>query len=96
MVSGRVVQLGGPHARVGDPWCRYNSTKKIVYSVTFKIYTFHQILQGGGTVQSGWTSQKSSFDSRLGLFSKVSRPAVEQIQPPNQWVPEILSPEKSG
>jgi hypothetical protein len=32
VVSGHIVQLGGPHARVGDPWCRYSITQKIVYS----------------------------------------------------------------
>jgi hypothetical protein len=65
------------------------------YTLSFKIYTLHQILQAAGILQSGWTSQESWFDSRQGLFSKAFRPAVEQIQPPIQWVPEILSPEKS-
>ena len=32
VVSGRILQLGGPHARIRDLWCRNNSTKKIVYS----------------------------------------------------------------
>lgn len=72
------------------------TAQRKLYILNFKIYTFHQILQGGGIVQSSWTSQESWFDSRQGLFSKVSRPAVEPFQPPNQWVPEILSPEKSG
>jgi hypothetical protein len=71
------------------------TAQKKWYTLIFKIYTLRQILQAVGIVQSDWTSQKSWFDSRQGLFSKASRPAVEQIQPPIQWVPEILSPEKS-
>lgn len=72
------------------------TAQRKLYTQIFKIYAFHQILQGAGIVQSSWTSQESWFDSWQSLFSKVSRPAVEPIQPPNQWVPEILSPEESG
>jgi hypothetical protein len=71
------------------------TTQRKWFTLSFKIYTFHQILQAAGIVESGWTSQESWFDSRQGLFSKASRPAVEPTHPPIQCVPEILSPEKS-
>jgi hypothetical protein len=46
---------------------------------------------------TGWTSGVLRFDFRRGLgiflFTTASRTALGTIQPPIQWVPEVLSPE---